>query len=256
METIDFGRTGLHVSRLSFGTGTHGWAGHSQQTGLGLKRLSDLLCLAYRQGVTFWDAADAYGSHPHVARALQRVPRDEITIATKTTSHTAAQVTQDIERFRRELNIDVIDVVLLHFMTQSNWTHSHAGAMAALARAKAQGRVRAIGVSCHGLGSLRAAAASDWPDVVLARINYAGVNMSASPAEVVPILEQMHAAGKAIWGMKVLGCGQLASQARQAIHYVLGLGCVHAIVIGTSSQAQLTENVQWVEEGTTNSDQI
>ena len=84
MEHIDFGHTGLKVSRLSIGTGTNGWSGRSEQTALGLDGLANLLRLAYDHGVNFWDAADEYGSHPHVARALQGIPRDAVVIATKT----------------------------------------------------------------------------------------------------------------------------------------------------------------------------
>ena len=248
MDTVEFGGTGLRVSRLAFGTGTHGWGGRSEQSDLGVGGLAGLLRLAYDRGVTFWDAADAYGSHPHVARALQDVPRDRVVIATKTNARTGAQVTQDVERFLRELGTDVLDVVLLHFMTQANWPQSHADAMEALSRAKGQGKVRTVGVSCHGLGPLRAAAETGWAEVVLARINMAGVNMGASPAEVVPIIERLYTSGKAVYGMKVLGCGQLAGKARAAIQYVLKLGVVHALVIGTSAREQLLENLGLVEE--------
>jgi aryl-alcohol dehydrogenase-like predicted oxidoreductase len=248
MDTVELGRTGLSVSRLAFGTGTHGWAGSSEQTGLELDGLADLLRLAYDHGVTLWDAADAYGSHPHVARALQGIPRDKVMLMTKTTSQDGDRVTRDVDRFLRELDTNVLDVVLLHFMTQSDWPHRYAGAMEALSRAQEQGKVRAVGVSCHGLGPLRAAAASDWVEVVLARINSAGASMSASPSEVVPIIKEMYASGKAICGIKVLGCGQLAHKARAAIRYVLQLGTVHSLVIGTSSRKQLLENVRLVEE--------
>jgi aryl-alcohol dehydrogenase-like predicted oxidoreductase len=248
MDTVEFGKTDLRVSRLAFGTGTHGWAGRSQQTDLGVDKLADLLRLAYDHGVNFWDSADMYGSHPHIAKALTGLPRDKVVIATKTTAKSREQITQNIERFLRELGTDVLDVVLLHFMTKADWPRSHAGAMEALSRAKEQGKVRAVGVSCHGLEPLRAAAETDWAEVVLSRINPAGVNMDASPAKVVPIIEKLYAAGKAVYGMKVLGCGKLARETRAAIQYVLKLGVVHSLVIGTSSKGQLLENVKLVEE--------
>jgi aryl-alcohol dehydrogenase-like predicted oxidoreductase len=248
MDTVEFGNTGLRVSPLAFGTGTNGLGGRSQQTDLGVDKLADLLRLAHDHGVVFWDAADAYGSHPHIAKALAGLPRDNVVIATKTMSRSTDKVVQDVDRFLRELGTDVLDIVLLHIMTRPDWPQRYAGAMAALSRAKEQGKVRAVGVSCHGLGSLRAAAESNWAEVVLARINMAGVNMDASPAKVVPVIEQMCASGKAIYGMKVLGCGQLAGKARAAIQYVLKLGVVHSVVIGTSARGQLLENVKLVEE--------
>jgi len=248
MDFVDFGKTGLRVSRLAFGTGTHGWAGRSDQTDLGVDKLASLLRLAYDHGVNFWDAADEYGSHPHVARALQGIPRDEVVIATKTTSRSAEQVTRDIERFLRELGADVLDIVLLHFVTQADWPQRYTGAMEALSRAKEQGKVRAVGVSCHGLGALRTAAETDWAEVVLARINSAGVNMDASPSRVAPVIERLYVSGKAVYGMKVLGCGQLAGKARAAIQYVFQIGVVHDITIGISRRRHLLENVRLVEE--------
>lgn len=251
MDYVTFGTTGLRVSRLSIGTGTHGWAGRSEQTDLGLEALANLLREAHDLGVTFWDVADGYGSHPHVARALRDVPRDAVVIATKTTSQRARKVTRDVHRFLRELHTDVLDIVLLHCMSDARWPQRYAGAMDALSRAKAEGKVRAVGVSCHSLGALRAAATSDWVDGVLARINHAGTNMDGAPAQVTPVLEQLYEAGKGVYGMKVLGCGRLAhtsEDVRTAMAYVLGLGTVHALTLGISSPAELRENVRLMED--------
>ncbi len=247
MEYVDFGHTGLQVSRLSVGTGTAGWSGRSEQTALGVDGLANLLYRSFELGVNFWDAADEYGSHPHVARALQTVPRDQVVIATKTMARDAPTMQQSIERYLRELQTDVLDIVLMHFLTQPNWAQRFAGAMEELSRAKAQGKVRAVGVSCHNFGALKAAAASDWVDVVLVRINHAGTNMDARPRKVVPVIAKMYAAGKAVYGMKVYGAGRLTRDRRAAMSYVLELGTVHALTIGTSSIAQLEENVQLIE---------
>jgi predicted aldo/keto reductase-like oxidoreductase len=148
----------------------------------------------------------------------------------------------------RELSVDALDVVLLHYVTQRDWPRRYAGAMEALSRAKEQGKVRAVGVSCHGLESLRAAADTDWVEVVLARINYHGARMGGMPSEVAPLLERMYVSGKAVWGMKVLGCGQLVQNARAAIEYVFQLGTIHAVTIGMSKPEHVYENLRLVEE--------
>ncbi len=248
MDSVNFGNTGLCVSRLSIGTGTNGWNGRSEQTALGLEGLSDLLCQAYDAGVTFWDTADQYGSHKHVARALKTVPRDQIVIATKTIARNEARMTQDVERFLRELNTEVLDIVLLHCITRSDWASHFAGAMAALSRAKEQGKVRAVGISCHDLGALRATVATAWAEVVLVRINHNGVNMDGRPEQVAPLIEQLYAAGKAVYGMKIFGAGKLAQNPRASLEYVFKLGAVHAVTIGINSPQQLRQNVQLVEE--------
>lgn len=248
MDYVDFGQTGLRVSRLSMGTGTHGWGKKSDQTALGLDGLTDFLRSGYDHGINFWDSADQYGSHSHVARALQCIDRESVVITTKTTSRTDEEVTQDVERFLKELNTDVLDIVLLHCLTKADWPKRYPGAMEALSRAKEQGKLQAVGVSCHDFGAFCTAAESDWVEVVLARINYAGVSMDANPSDVVPVIRKMHESGKAVYGMKVLGCGKLTKNPEKAIDYVFSLGTVQAITIGMTEREQLSQNVRWVEE--------
>lgn len=245
---VMLGNTGLEVSRLAFGTGSNGWQGRSDQSDLGIKKLISLLQLAYGYGVNFWDTADAYGTHPHIAKALQNIPRKEVVILTKTLSQKADQVKRDINRFLKELKTDYIDIILLHVMTHADWPSRYAEAMEVLSSAKQQGKVRALGVSCHSLSALEATVETDWCEVVLARINYAGVNMDASPEKVAPILEKLYNAGRAVYGMKVLGNGRLSSDVGAAIQYTLGLGTVHAITIGMTDQNQLIENLQYVSD--------
>ena len=79
-DTVVLGSTGIRTSRLAMGTGTVGSGHHSHQTALGVKGLSDLLLNGHDHGLRFFDAADSYGSHPHVAEALKHVPRDKVTV--------------------------------------------------------------------------------------------------------------------------------------------------------------------------------
>ena len=250
MQIVDLGRTGLRASRLSIGTGTQGWGGRSDQTALGLKGLADLFRFAYDQGVTLWDSADQYGSHPHVRRALKGLDRASVVITTKTVSRTRESVEKDVKRFLKEIGSDYVDIVLLHCLTNADWPTRYPDAMEALTRCKEQGLIRAHGVSCHDYGAFQTAAMTKWVEVVLARINYAGVNMDASPADVIRTMEQMAAFGKGVYGMKVLGQGKLAKEngVRKAIEFVMGLSCVHAMTIGMTSRREVEENVAIVKK--------
>ena len=247
MKRVTLRNTRIALSPMAMGTGTHGWNGRSDQTDLGLQGLADFLVAGYERGVNFWDAADQYGSHRHLAQALKRVPREEVVILTKTTAKSEASARDDLARFRRELGTDKIDMVLLHGLSSEDWPQTHVGAMAALAQAKDQGLVRAVGLSVHGLGALRAAAETDWVDVVLARINGCGQRMDGMPDEVVPLLERINAAGKDVLGMKILACGGYVDDVPGAIAWVFNLGPVQAITLGMTSLAQLEENVRIVE---------
>src|SRR6201993_2018485 len=195
-DTVTLGSTGIKTSRLAMGTGTVGSGHHSHQTALGIKGLSDLLLHGYDQGLRFFDSADSYGSHPHVAEALKHVPRDKVTVLTKTWARDAATARSDLDRFRRELGTDHLDICLMHCLTEPDWTERYKGVMDVLSEAKQKGIIRAHGCSCHSIEALRAAAKSQWVEVDLVRINPIGSHMDAEPATVVSVLHEMKAAGK------------------------------------------------------------
>src|SRR5881392_3609384 len=237
-DTVVLGSTGIHTSRLAMGTGTVGSGHHSNQTALGVKGLSDMLLNGYDHGLRFFDAAYSYGSHPHVAEALKHVPRDKVTILTKTWARDAAGARADLDRFRRELGIDYIDVCLMHCLTEGDWTERYRGVMDVLSEAKEKGILRAHGCSCHSIEALRAAAKSPWVEVDLARVNPIGSHMDADPATVVGVLREMRAAGKGVIGMKILGQGDMRTRQDEALKYALSLDVLDAFTIGAESTAE------------------
>src|SRR5271154_1432745 len=234
-DTVELGMTGIRTSRLAMGTGTVGSGHHSNQTALGVNGLSALLLNGYDNGLRFFDSADAYGSHSHVAEALKNVPRDKVTVLTKTFSRDPKSARADLDRFRRELGVDYIDICLMHCLTEGDWTERFKGVMDVLSEAKEKGIIRAHGCSCHTIEALRAAAKSSWVEVDLARINPIGSHMDADPETVVGVLREMRAAGKGIVGMKILGQGDLRNRQDEALKYALGLGVLDAFTIGAEN---------------------
>jgi 1-deoxyxylulose-5-phosphate synthase len=245
-DTVTLGKTGISTSRLAMGTGTIGTGHHSNQTALGLDGLSKLLLNGYDHGLRFFDSADSYGSHPHVAEALKHVPRDKVTVLTKTFSRDPKSVRDDLDRFRRELRVDYIDICLMHCLTEGDWTERFKGAMDVLSEAKDKGIIRAHGCSCHTIEALRAAAKSPWVEVDLARVNPIGSHMDASPDEVVGVLRDMKAAGKGIIGMKILGQGDLRGRVDDALRYAPSLGVLDAFTIGAESKAEQEDLIRRV----------
>jgi aryl-alcohol dehydrogenase-like predicted oxidoreductase len=237
-DTVMLGSTGIKTSRLAMGTGTVGSEHHSHQTALGVKGLSDLLLNGYDHGLRFFDAADSYGSHPHVAEALKHVPRDKVTVLTKSWARDASTMRADLDRFRRELGTDYLDACLMHCVTEADWTDRYRGAMDVLSEAKQKGIIRAHGCSCHTIEALRAAAKSPWVEIDFARINPIGAIMDADPATVVGVLKEMKSAGKAVVGMKILGQGALRTRQDEAIKYALSLGLLDAFTIGAESKQE------------------
>lgn len=237
-DTVTLGKTGIQTSRLAMGTGTIGYAKHSNQTALGVAGLSALLLNGYDQGLRFFDAADSYGSHPHVAAALKQLPRDKVTVMTKSPSRTPQEMRADLDRYRRELGTDYIDIVLMHCVTEGDWTEQFRGAMDVLTEAKQKGVIRAHGCSCHTIEALRAAAKSPWVEVDLVRINPVGSHMDADPDTVISEIRRMKSAGKGVIGMKILGQGDLRSRPNEAIKYALSLNLLDAFTIGAESKAE------------------
>ncbi len=238
MDTVTIGKTGIKTSRLAMGTGTVGVGHHSHQTDLGVKALSELLLNGYDNGLRFFDAADSYGSHPHVAEALKHVSRDKVTVLTKTWARDPQTARADLERFRRELGTDYLDICLMHCVTEGDWTQQYRGVMDVLSEAKEKGVIRAHGCSCHSIEALRAAAKSPWVEVDLVRINPVGAHMDSDPDTVISVIREMRAAGKGIVGMKILGQGAMRTRQDEAIKYALSLGLLDAFTIGAESKGE------------------
>ena len=243
-DEVILGRTGIRTSRLAMGTGTLGGGGGSNQTRLGTDRVSRLLIDGYHEnGLRFYDTADSYGSHPYVAAALKHVPRDKVTVLTKTDNRDPAGVRADLDRFRRELGVNCIDIVLIHCVTEDDWTTRYRGVMDVLSEAKQKGVIRAHGVSCHSLPALRAAAASPWVEVDLVRLNPVGAHMDSDPNTVLETIRQMRTSGKAIVGMKILGQGAMRDRPSEALRYALGTKALDAFTIGAESRTEQNDLV-------------
>jgi aryl-alcohol dehydrogenase-like predicted oxidoreductase len=243
-DLVTLGKTGIQVSLVGMGTGSHGTGQASNQTKLGVKDFTRVVRHALDQGVTLFDVADQYGSHTYLREALKGVPRDKYVIQTKTHATKLPDARSHLERYRMELGVDYIDIVLLHCMTKGDWPAEHQGVMEFLSRAKEQKLIRAHGTSCHGMDPLRTAAKDPFVEVDLARINPEGLIMDdKKPDEVVSELEEMHAAGKGVIGMKILGEGAFKEPERRdaSLRYVLGLGTVDAFIIGFETPEQVDD---------------
>jgi predicted aldo/keto reductase-like oxidoreductase len=251
-DQVTLGRTGIKTSLLGMGTGSVGVNHSSNQVRLGNEKFCKLVRYAFDKGITYFDTADQYGSHIYLRDALQGLPREKLFIQTKTRATTAEMAKADIERLRQELGMDYVDTLLMHCMTKGTWPTDFRPVMDVLLDAKRKGFVKAIGTSCHGMEPLRAAVKCDWVEVDLARINPVGVEarMDGPPEEVVPCLRAMHDQGKGILGMKILGEGTFKTEEQQlaSLRFVLGLGCVDAMVIGFESPKQIDQIMQRVEK--------
>jgi 1-deoxyxylulose-5-phosphate synthase len=254
VDRVDLGKTGLKVSRIALGTGSRGWKKQSNQSRLGIEGFVGLAKHGYDRGIRFLETADMYGTHPHVAATLKELPREKITLLTKVMVYDhqdwykTEPFEKSLDRFRKELQTDYIDILLLHCMTNDNWPLEYKAYIDAVSRAQQQGIIKKVGVSCHDFNAMKLAASHPWVEVLLARINHEGPKMDGKPSDVMPVLQTAKDNGKGVIAMKVFGCGDLVSdeQREKSLNYVIKSGNVHCMTLGMESINQMDDNISRV----------
>ncbi len=253
------GKTGIRSSFLAQGTGFNGYRRSSDHTRLGQEQFTRLLRHSVDRGINFLDMADLYGSHPFVRNALKGLPRDRFVMLTKIWPRKEDWVTpsanaqEEIDRFRTELDTEMIDICLIHCMLNDKWSTDFAGIRDGLSALKQRGVVRALGVSCHDHGALKLAAKDPWVDVIFARINYRGgkdYSCDDSVEEITKTLRLARANGKAVVGMKIFGAGKLTKPEEKdaSLKYVIGSNLVDAMTIGMLSTDQVDDTIRRIDQ--------
>ena len=255
-EKVTLGQSQLKVSRVGFGTGMRGGMRRSNQIRIGEKKFRDLLRYAYDRGINYFDTADLYGTHRDIIPGLEGIPREEIVIVSKIwwapggiPEKERLMPSELIDRFLKELKTDYIDLLHLHCVRSKEWPRELAEQMDSLSKLKEEGKIRAHGVSVHSLEALEVAAKHPWVDAVHTRINPYEMTMDGPPDKVVPILKKMHANGKGVTGMKLIGEGRLRNDPEkkmESVKFVYGLGCVDTVVVGFESHEEVDDTLRMV----------
>jgi diketogulonate reductase-like aldo/keto reductase len=258
-RTVVLGRSGIKTTLIGMGTGFSGYNRSSNITRAGKGVAESVIRAAYEKGIRFFDCADSYGTHPYTKEALRNFPRESYTIGSKIwvgqggipePERPDADIV--IDRFRKELNSEYIDLVQIHCMTDPDWTDQQKRQMDILETLKAKKIIRAHGVSVHSLEAMAAAAESDWVDVIHVRINPYGETMDRKdPAMVIPVIEKLHKAGKGVIGMKLIGNGKFRNDSEKidsSLKYVLGLGTVDLLIVGFELPEQIDNYAERVRK--------
>ncbi|HVT88612.1 MAG TPA: aldo/keto reductase, partial [Tepidisphaeraceae bacterium] len=246
---IELGPSKVKVSRMAIGTGTMGGGRNSNQLRkLGVEGVADMLVNAYENGVFTWDTSDSYGTHAAIKVALKKVPREKVTILTKSPAVNATNLKADLDRFLRELGTDYVDIVLLHSRLSPKWEELDKPLMDVLSEAKQKKIVRTLGISIHSLEAMKVAAKSSWLEVCMTRINPAGIRMDAPTDAVLPVMAELKAAGKGIIGMKIFGEGQLKDRRDEALLFALNKSPAHSFTIGCESREEFQDNIARIEK--------
>jgi len=250
---VELGRSGVKVTRLAFGTGTFG--GRVQRE-LGQEQFTRLVRHAYDRGIRFFETADNYRGMPlMLGEALKGLPRDSYRLMTKIRLSDAGNFQAAFDRFRRELQTEYLDILLLHCVRRESWPEDFARLRDEMSEAKGKKALLAHGASCHGLLPLRRFPGNNWLDVALLRINNDGTRMDnlegtedgrGDVNEVTQRIAAVHKQGTGVIGMKIIGEGAFKTPEQRAasIRFVAKLGTVDAITIGYKSPAEIDEAIE------------
>ncbi len=143
MNTVTLGKTGITTNKNGFGA-------------LPIQRISEgeavyLLKKAYENGITFFDTARWYTDSEHKVGMAFAGMRDKIFIATKTGAMNAEDFWKDLETSLKNLQTDYIDLYQFHNPAFVPKPGDESGLYDAALEAKAQGKIRHIGITNHRL---------------------------------------------------------------------------------------------------------
>ena len=259
-DWVTLGKANVKVTRLAFGTGTHG--GRVQRE-LGQTEFTKLVRYAYERGIRFFETAENYRGMPEMlGKALEGIPRENYRLMTKLRWQNAANPDFNpftkIDSYRRELRTDYFDILLLHNVQSAAWPTELEKLRDAFSEAKHKQLIRSHGCSGHGLLPIRQYAGNEWLDLVLMRVNHDGTrmdnlrnegNVPGVREEVLPIISKVHGEGKGVIGMKIMGEGTfLTPEQRDAsVKFVMQFGKVDAVTIGFKNTQEIDEAITRID---------
>lgn len=241
MEYRVLGNTRIKVSRMCFGSLTIG----PLQRNLSISEGSRLILQALEVGVNFIDTAQLYRNYGYIRQAL-RGWREEVVIATKSYAYTAEMMKNALEEARRELDLDLIPIFMLHEQESEHTIRGHWPALEYLLKAREQGKVRAVGISTHYVQGVAGACKYPEIEVVSPLINLTGIGVQGGTRDqMLAAVKKAKAAGKGIYAMKPLGGGHLISRQQAAFQFLLEQEDLDAIAVGMKSEQELRRNLAY-----------
>jgi len=253
-DWVTLGKSNVTVTRLAFGTGTNN--GRVQRE-LGQEGFTKLVRHAYDRGIRFFETSETYpGMAEMLSSALKGLPRDSYKLMTKYGTPGSGDPAEKVDLFRKQLNTDYIDILLLHCLRPPTWQADYQHIQDAFSDAKSKKKILCHGASIHGLPALRTIPGNEWLDIAMIRMNHAGSHMDSPSAqhdgasaqdhdEVVAHTKQVHAQGMGVISMKLVGEGSFTKfEDREAsMKFAMNLGCVDAVTLGFKSTDEVDEAI-------------
>lgn len=243
MDYVKLGNTGLTVSRLCFGALTLG----RLQANKTPEESSYIIAEALKSGINFIDTAELYGTYPHIREAIKLAKTTPV-ISSKSYAYTRQQAVDSVENARREMDLDVIDIFMMHEQESRLTLRGHREALEYYVEAKQKGIIRAVGISAHNVAAVEAAAEMQEIDVVHPIVNYMGLGIGDGTIDdMLAAIKKCSAAGKGIYAMKPLGGGNFIGEYQKCLSFVMNIPFIHSIAMGMQSVEEVRMNISTFE---------
>lgn len=253
-DLVTLGKSNVKVTRLAMGTGSHSGA---VQRNLGQQQFTSLVRYAYDRGIRFFETAESYHGMPEMlATALKGLPRESYVLMTKYSTPASGDPAPKIDQFRKQLNSDYIDILLLHCLRQPTWADDYKSLQDGFSQAREKKVILSHGASVHGLPALRTFPGNEWLQIAMIRMNHNGTSMDTPEMrdvpqqgmveEVVAHTKKVHAEGMGVISMKLVGEGRFtrAEDRDASMRFAMNLGCVDAVTIGFADTAQIDDTIE------------
>jgi uncharacterized protein len=245
LPTRPFGRTGLQVTCLAFGSGSR-FLMYDEEA-VALQALNG----AIDQGIRYVDTAVAYGNGESERRVglVMRTRRNEVVLATKIprSARTRDAALRQVEASLKRLQTDHLDVLHMHDLGDEQdlaAIEAPDGAIKALYQLRDQKVTRAIGMTSHTDGAVMAKA--------IEHNDLDCVQMAMNPARALQFEDlALTAAKKKDLGVvlmkvtgqeKLVGAGPGKTDIASLLRYALTLP-VSTVVIGMPKREFVAENI-------------
>lgn len=246
MKQIHLGNTGITFFPLIYGTLPLG----PLQAGLTPAEAGKLIRHALESGINMLDTAALYGTYPHIREGITGW-KGPLTIATKTHAADAATARAHVEEALAALGMERLDIVHLHGARIADPFSERAEVLVELIRMKDEGKIAHIGISSHYIQAFCRVLDHPEIEVVHPLINRTGMGiLDGSAPEMADTIAACAKAGKGVYAMKALAGGNLISEARQSLAYVLALEGVHGVAVGMLSKQEIDSNIALFQSGT------
>ncbi len=231
MATVKLGKTDFQVNPLGFG-------------GIPIQRISaedaaDLLEYSLKKGINFIDTARGYtDSEEKIGQILPKY-RDQVIIATKAMSRDYTGMAQEIELSLKNLKVETIDLYQCHNVRSIELLDqilSEDGAYKALLEAKAQNKIKSIGITSHKTDVLIEAVKRDKFETVQVPFN---IIENEAAKELFPLCKEKNIG---VIVMKPVAGGALKDHVVASLKYILNHP-VSVVIPGMDYLSQVDQNL-------------